>query len=122
MIKGSEGSIDCYNLTKFARHHQIAVKCTHQFKEVNLDLQSVIQENQVLKAYPGMKFGILESWIKKLFDIQNKGYAQDVGYNTAVLADVKVSNVLENPTSILVLKKFEEAFENSNSTFTFAEH
>ena len=38
----------------------------------------------------------------------------------AVHADVKVSNVLENPTSILVLKKFEEAFENS--TFTFTEH
>ena len=98
----------------------IAVKSTNQFKEVNLDLSSVVQENQVLSGYPGMKFGILESWIKKLFDIQNKGYAQDVGYYTSVLADVKVSNVLENPTSILVLKKFEEAFVNS--TFTFSEH
>ena len=42
----------------------------------------------MLSGYPGMKFGILESWIKKLFDIQNKGYAQDVGYYTTVLADV----------------------------------
>lgn len=69
MIKGSKGSIDGYNLTKFARHHMISVKSTIQFKEVNIDLSSVVQENQVLSGYPGMKFGILESWIKKLFDI-----------------------------------------------------
>ena len=87
MIKGSKG-IELYNLSKFAEHYKISVKFSHQFKDVNLDLSEVVQENQVLKGYPGMKFGILESWIKKLFDIQNKGYAEDIEYNTGVLADV----------------------------------
>ena len=120
MIKSSKSPIDTYNLTKFAKHHKIVVKSNIQFKEVSLDLSSVIKENQVLKGYPGMQYGILESWIKKLFDIQNKGYSQDIGYNTGVIADVKVSNVLENPASILVLTKFEEAF--SDATFTFVEN
>ena len=64
-----------------------------------------------MNKYPGISLGILETWYIKLFDLENKGYKQDIEYNTSILSEVQISNVLENPGSILVLKKFEEKFK-----------
>jgi hypothetical protein len=79
-----------------------------KFVEYKLNLKKIIESNHVLKNY-GIGDSFLEKFIVDIIDLSNQGYEEDVLYCASILHKVSVKQVIENPSSILVLTRFLES-------------
>ena len=116
--QSKDKAIELFNLIKYAcifPKSEKLLDVVREFKPVEfapleIDLVEDVQSNYIVKEYLKSEEEIREfsKDLSNLMSFDNLSYQDDIAYATTILFNPPTQSVIDNPSSILLLKRFHQ--------------